>query len=362
MRKREPLEERLVRAVQQVGPRNIAQLSRMTGAHPETIRYKVKRQFKKLGLRIHAEPDYRKLGLVPFWADLCFSPKFAGSTKEVFTALSHAAYLVYYGKLLPQGSFACKFAIPEGKRSQLAELLAYMKRSGVLESFSLDEAVVSRHNPMNPRFFDFRSGSWAVDWNQVRQSQGSEMKLRSIVEPAGVDLNDLLLVKELETDALQHLVSLARKVKVPSKTLEYHYRAHVQERGLVSSYIVRWMHDIETSVQHSVQLTRLTFRDLGSSFRRVQRVVSKIPFLWSEHVLKDGTYIAVVCVPVREANATLRYLNGELPDLYGKVQISFVERQEANLFTVPYEAFREGWVYDLKKAESAIRKLNRKKN
>lgn len=359
--RRESIEERLVRSIQDVGPRNIALLSRQTRAHPETIRYKVKRQFKKLGLRIHAEVDYRKLGLVPFWANLRFSPKFGGSARDVFRAMNRTAYLMYYGKLLPQGNFACLFAIPEGKKSQQEELLAYMKRAKILESFTLNEVVANRHDLMNARFFDFRSGRWDVDWNQVRQSPGSEMKIGSPVLPERVDLNDLLLVKEMQIDALQHLVSIAKKVKVHSKTLEYHYRAHVQEEKLVSSYLVRWMHDIERSVAHSVLLTRVTFNDLGSGLRRVQRVVSRIPFLWAEDILNDGTYIATICIPVREATTTLEYLNSEVPDLSGRVQLSYVKRSEAWLFTIPYEMFKDGWTYDLKKAKSAVGTLQRQK-
>ncbi len=348
--------------MQKVGPRNVALLSRMTGAHPETVRYKVKRQFKKLGLRVHAEVDYRKLGLVPFWADFRLSAKFGVSARDVFLALNRTAYLVYYAKLLPQGDFACLFVIPDGKRSQHEQLLTHMKRVGILESFTMDEAVVTRHNLMNPRFFDFRSGRWDVDWNQVRQSLGSEMKVGGSVTPARIDLYDLVLVKEMQVDALQHLVAIARKVKVPSKTLEYHYRAHVQEQELVSSYIIRWMHDIESSVQHSVQLTKLTFRSLDGSFRRVQRAVSRIPFLWAEDILRDGTYIATLCIPVRETTATLRYLSREVPETRGKVEISFVERQEASLFTIPYDSFKKGgWTFDLKKAKSALGSLQRKK-
>ncbi|MDV3244292.1 MAG: hypothetical protein LYZ66_03840 [Nitrososphaerales archaeon] len=360
-RKREPVEDKLVRAIQQVGPKNIALLSRLTGAHPETIRYKVKRQFKKLGIRIHAEVDYRKLGLVPIWADLRFSPKFGGSTGDVFLALNRSAYLVYYGKLLPEGSFWCMFAIPEGKKSQHEELLSHMKSVGILESFTQNEVVDSRINRMDPKFFDFRSGSWEVDWNEVRQGPGSEMRVGVARSPARVDLYDLLLVKEMQIDSLQHLVSVAKKVKVHAKTLEYHYRAHVQEEKLISSYYLRWAHDIESSIAHSVLLTKLTFRDLDGVFRRVQRVVSKIPFLWAEYVFKDGTYVAFLHIPIREAVTTLDYLNSEVPDLYGKVQISYVKRNEACLFTIPYEMFKDGWNYDLKKARSAVANLRRKK-
>jgi len=359
--KNEPIEEKLVRSIQEVGPRNIAELSRMTGAHPETIRYKVKRQFKKLGIRIHAEPDYRKLGLVPIWADVTFSPRFGGSTGAIFRALSKCACLVYYGKLLPQGRFACMFAIPEGKKSQLEDLLAYMKRSGVFSSSTMNECAVSRINRMDPRFFDFHSGVWRIDWNEVERSSGSEVKIRGPVPPARVDLYDLLLIKELQIDSLQHLVSIAKKLKVHAKTLEYHYRAHLQRGKLVSSYYLRWMRDIESSVAHSVLITRLTFMDLGASFKRVQRVVSKIPFLWAEYVFKDGTYVVFLDVPVRETMTTLDYLNSELPDLFDKVEMSYVKRKEASLFTLPYEMFKDGWTYDLKKAKSSLAAIQRKK-
>ncbi len=360
-RRKEPVEEKLVRAIQQVGPKNIALLSRLTGAHPETVRYKVKRQFKKLGIRIHAEVDYRKLGLVPIWADLRFSPKFGGSLRDVFLALNKSAYLVYYAKLLPEGSFTCMFAIPEGKQSQHEELLSHMKRAGILEGFTLNEAVGNRINRMDPRFFDFRSGSWEVDWNEVRKGPGSEVKVGGGRSPARVDLFDLLLVKEMQIDSLQHLISVAKKVKVHAKTLEYHYRAHVQKEKLISSYYLRWAHDIESSIAHTVLVTKLTFRDLGRDYQRVQRVVSKIPFLWAEYVFKDGTYVAFLTIPIREALTTLDYLNSEVPDLYGRVQMSYAKRNEAFLFTIPYEMFNDGWNYDLKKAKSAVGNLHRKR-
>ena len=347
--------------MQDVGPRNIALLSRETGAHPETIRYKVKRQFKKLGIRIQAEVDYRKLGLVPVWADLQFSPKFASTPREVFLALNKYAYLVYYARMLPQGSFACMFAIPEGKKSQHEELLSYMKSNGILDGFSLNEAVASRINKMDPKFFDFRTGSWEIDWNQVRQRTGSEMKVGRVTPAEKVDLYDLLLVKEMQVDSLQHLVAIAKKVKVHSKTLEYHYRAHVQERDLISSYYLRWMHDIESSIAHTILETRLTFRNLGSALPRVQRVVNKIPFLWVEYILKDGTYTAFLVTPVHETATTLDYLNSELPDLNDKIQMSYVKKKDASAFTVPYEMFKDGWNYDLKKAKSAVAALRRKK-
>jgi DNA-binding Lrp family transcriptional regulator len=351
------LEARIVSAIGLVGPRNIALISRMTGAHQETVRYKIKKRFRRLGFRFHAEADYWKLGLVPHWAELRLSPKFIGTPRSLFLAMNKSAYLVYYGKLLPQGSFACLFAIPHGRGKEHEAFLSYLQHRGIIQNYTLKEVATERHTSMKPDFFNFQSNRWEVDWNKVTLSKGAEFETERRSRPTRVDYNDLLLVKELQLDATQHTVSIAKKLRVQQKTLEYHYRVHVQKEKLISSYVIRWQHDVETSVSHSALLARLTFRNLGASLPMVQRVISKIPFVWAEDLLDDGNYIATIVIPVLEATSTFDYLNSQVPDLYGKVELSFVKRSEASLFTVPYQMYDKGWKYDLEKMNRPFRAL-----
>ena len=356
---REPrdVEARIIEAIQGVGPRNVAELSRLTGVHQETLRYKINRRFKKLGFHIHAEADYRKLGLVPHWAELQLSPKFRASPRSLFLAMNESAYLVYYGRLLPQGDFACLFVIPEGRANEHGAFLEYLQQSGIIQEYSMTEIAAQSHPAMRPSFFNFQSNRWDVDWNAVRSSQSTDLMRERTSRPVRFDYQDLLLVKELQADALQHTVSIARKLRLNQKTLEYHYRTHVQKEKLISGFIVRWQHDIETSVSHSALLARLTFRNLGSSAAAIQRAMSKIPFLWAEELMADGTYIATVHIPVHEATSVLDYLNSQAPDLYGKVKLSFVKRQEASAFTIPYRMYDKGWKYDLEKMKRSFRSL-----
>ena len=341
------VEAKIVEAIQKLGPRNVSDLSRLTGVHQETIRYKINKRFRKLGFHIHAEVDYRKLGLAPHWAELQLSPRFAGTPRSLFLAMNEAAYLVYYGKLMPQGSFACLFAIPEGRGSEHEAFLEYLQRSEIIKGYSITEVSAGSHPAMRPAFFNFQSNRWDVDWNVVRSSQGTDLKITETPRAVHFDYSDLLLVKELQADALQHTVAIAKKVRVNQKTLEYHYRMHVLKEKLVSGYLVRWQHDIETSVAHSALVARMTFKNLGSSVATIQRVVSKIPFLWAEELMADGSYIATIHIPVQEATSTFDFLNSQAPDLYGKVELSFVKRQEASAFTIPYHMYEKGWKYDL---------------
>jgi hypothetical protein len=128
-------------------------------------------------------------------------------------------------------------------------------------------------------------------------------------------------------------------------------------KKLISGFLVRWQHDIESSVSHATLMARLTFRNLGNSFASVQKAVSKIPFLWAEDYQADGTYIATVHIPVQETTSTFDYLNSQTPDLYGKIELSFVKRSEASMFTIPYYMFDKGWKYDLEKMKRSFRSL-----
>ena len=164
------LEAKIITAIGKAGPRNVAQISRMTGAHQETIRYKIKKRFSRLGFKFHAEVDFAKLGLSLHWGTLEFGKAYSATAPQVLAALNQWGYLTYYGKIIPEGKFVALFALPDGTTNQYRELLTGLKAEGVLADFSLDRALVSRHKPMDPRFFNFRSGRWEIEWAKVAEA------------------------------------------------------------------------------------------------------------------------------------------------------------------------------------------------
>jgi hypothetical protein len=168
-----------------------------------------------------------------------------------------------------------------------------------------------------------------------------------------VDLYDLLIIKELQKDSLQHLVEIGRILKVNQKTLEYHYRTHVQKGRLIPSYTVRWTQDIEKSLTHSIQIARLEANGLSNAeFIRLQAAVSKIPFLWAEELLRDGTYVATILMPSQEAVSTFDYIGSEVPNLDSRISVGYIKPHDAFLFTIPFEMFEKGWSINLDRLES----------
>jgi len=352
------LEARIITAIGSAGPRNVAQLSRMTGAHQETIRYKIKRRFDRLGFRFHAEVDFDKIGLRLHWATLDFAKPYHEMAPQILRALNQVGYLTYYAKIVPQGNYVALFSLPENTTDQYKEFLSGLADKEILGSFALDEVLVSRHKVMNPRYFNFRSGRWEIEWARVHEQPPAPMPLDSRPHVEDFDRYDLLVIKELQKDSLQHLTGIAKKLKVHQKTLEYHYRTHVQKWKLVPSYTIRWTQDTTKRIIHSVAVTLLEFHNLDRlEFAEVQAAISKIPFLWTEDLLEGGTYIAMMYVPVTDMINVTGYISKAFPNLSSRVKVGFVEQPNASSFTIPYNMYQDGrWKFDLRQMENSLRR------
>ena len=229
------LEARIISAIGSAGPRNVAEIARLTGVHQETIRYKIKKRFGRLGFKFHAEVDYAKLGLTPHWSSLDFAETHYDMAPQILTALNQVGYLVYFGKLIPQGNFYALFTLPENTADQYREFLSGLVDEKILANFTFEESLVSRHKPMDARFFNFRSGRWEIEWSQVPKRASVPLPSSTKSRAEDFDRYDLLIIKELQKNSLQHLTGIARSLKVHQKTLEYHYRTHVQKWKLVPS-------------------------------------------------------------------------------------------------------------------------------
>ena len=352
------LEARIISAIGSAGPRNVAQISRITGAHQETIRYKLKKRFARLGFRFHADVDYGKLGLSLHWATLDFDRAYFDMAPQILRALNQVGYLTYFGKIVPQGNYAALFALPENSSEDYRTFLSGLQSKGILRDYVLGESLASRRKAMEPRYFNFRSGMWEIEWSKICELSPAPLPMVGKPKTAEFDYYDLLVIKELQKDSLQHLTGVAKKLNVHQKTLEYHYRTHVQKWRLIPSYKIRWAQDNTKRPIHSTAVTRLTFRNMSSlEFTGIQAAINKIPFLWSEDLLKDGTYIAILYVPLTDMINLTSYINQALPNLVSKIDMGFIKPQEASSFTIPYNMYQDGgWKFDIRRMETALRK------
>jgi DNA-binding Lrp family transcriptional regulator len=352
------VEARIISAIGSAGPRNVAQIARMTGVHQETVRYKIKRQFVDKGFRFRADVDYGNFGLSLHWGTFVLSPAYYGSATKLFRSMNEAAYLVHFSKVLPQGHFVALFALPEGKAEEFKGFLEGLKRRRIVAEFSLDPVLAQRHKTMDPSFFNFRKGRWEVEWDKVRKVRSSPLAGGKGQAELGADYTDLLIVKELQKDARQHIAQIARKLKLNPKNLEYHYKTHVMNGGLIRGFMVRWMKDADESLARSTVTMRLAFNGLeGRRYSKVQSAINRLPYLWVEDLLEGGTYVATLAVPLTDFAPTMKYLNEELQFLGGVIDTGYLSVEDSWNYTIPYQMFSDGgWRFDVRKMGSTVAK------
>jgi DNA-binding Lrp family transcriptional regulator len=348
-------EARIVRAIQSVGPRNVRQIARMTGVPVETVRYKIKHQLGRLGFHIHAEPNLWKLGLVPHWARLTFENGCSDELSvSILRKLSENGYLTYFGRLVPRGDYMALFTLP--LNTSYDDILSQLKSARLLRDYSIVEVVSSRYLSMNPSYFDFYRGVWAVDWERLSRDSPSSEPLQERIDPVNPDMQDLLIIKELQKDAMQRIAEIGSKLKLSSPMLRWHMQKHVSELGLISNYSVRWMGDIESTRQHSLLLTWFEIKEIGNKdVRKVSECISRLPFAWSEYFYKNGGYSAVLCIPVEEAISTFGWIRRQLGPINS--EISFFERNGGTeSYTIPYQMYsgERGWIFEPRKIEEKM--------
>jgi len=104
--------------------------------------------------------------------------------------------------------------------------------------------------------------------------------------------------------------------------------------------------------------TRLAFHHLTrSELSAVQAAISKVPLLWTEELLQNGTYVAMMYIPLTDMVNVSNYVSNAVPDLGSKVEMSFIDFTNASSFTIPYNMYRNGdWGFDVRQMATALRK------
>lgn len=342
---------RIVEAIKQLGPRNSCSISRITGIPDNTIRYKIHKQLVRKGITVQASIDYWKMGLTTNWVSMEFSNEYWKTAPSILEALSKNAYLTFFARLLPQNIFATVIRTPREGFGRYLSFLERLVEVGVLNSYRVDPLLWIRHLSMNPRYYDFDKGAWKVDWEEVEKS-AVEIQRREINGGGAfyVDKIDILLLKEMQIDCLRSLTEIGRKLHIRPKTLRYHFREHIEKRGLISRYVVRWFGSPSLEARKSIPYLTAEIREPSSEMLwQAQNVFHRLPFTWLDAIsASQDFYMAQVVLPVSSYTETVEYLarNGE--GFAKNLKLSLIDQTCTCNYTLPHEMFNEdyGWAFE----------------
>ena len=159
------------------------------------------------------------------------------------------------------------------------------------------------------------------------------------------DRVDLLILKELDIDARRKLVKMAENVKINLNALEFHYREHVQARGLMKGYRLVWQgthYDLEKERTVSrkdiyIELTLLLKGATQGEVAELMLLLNRTPFLWSEAY--GPTYCAEVFLPNYAYIQFLERIDGFANMVGEKLRVFVMDQSQALRFVVSHYLF-----------------------
>ncbi|MDG7012210.1 MAG: AsnC family protein [Nitrososphaerota archaeon] len=335
----------LVNMISEIGP-DIPEIARRLDQFKESVRYRYKEKVLSKGFAVHALPSHEKLGLRRVMLLLDFNSLYATYANSILTAMNELCYVVYFEKRMFQGDFIVEASVPTEHVGEFRDLMTKLQEKGLFKSLQVYEFDWFRAVPMRAESYDFDTGRWDFDWSAGLKPTGDAGYQRS--SRAKFDKDDLLILKELQTDATRSFVDIATKLKENYKKLSWHYKTHVIERGLINGYSLRWM-----GTSYSTILERALHRKhryqhlalLGTHLTEMERIQlmaksNGVPFLWNE-MGGENEYCAHFYFPTEHITEAYQYLTDAISMARDRVSVMPLDQTEALSFTVSYQLFDE---------------------
>lgn len=339
-----PLRE-LIKAVEEIGPRNIPNLAERLKIPVETARHRFKKQLLSRGIKIDTVVDYEKFGLSREYAFLQFNEtleKFHGKLSNI---LADDAYLVYYNMISPNGLVFAQFTIPRSKQIEHSKLLHDMVARRFLQSYQTVDINWSRHFSNRFDYYNFKNKKWEVDWDKIKTETQIPVPFTS--NETEYDEKDLLIVAEMQNNPLVKFEEIAKNFKIDVKTLLYHYHAHVEEREFIRNYVVRWLGNIKRD--NPVEIRLWSHKLSEPEVREMQEVVPKIPFVYKDSFsTTSSSYFAASRLPLTDRYLIdmLEYLRKNLRSANRKIEYSVSELSNILAGRIPDHMYNgEEWLF-----------------
>jgi hypothetical protein len=313
-----------------------------------------------LGISILAVPDIERLGLERVRVFFRIVPSLK-NPRLMFRALHETSGLRYYSRALDSHLFDCEFSIPDGRLSELSDLLIKLEELNLIRRPQVKKLLWKEVSMLKTEFYDYSRGEWDVDFSSLSGNPSSiEVQIGS--PPESIDYTDLIMIKELEINPWIKTVELAKKSGLAIGDAAYHFNRHVLGKKLVKAFKLRWEGTREAWLKHSIISKTYVFEGISDEdTRHVMSIFSSLPFVWSHIIMEDGTYMVETMLPISQYPDATQYISSQLRPLDIAPSIIFEKDWSClSTFTIPYMMFNQNkhvWEF---RAELAIESILQK--
>jgi DNA-binding Lrp family transcriptional regulator len=344
----DPTNIKILSTMAKVSPRNLLEVSRLTGIPVTTVHHRVGQLESNSKQLVELMPNVAMLGMTRVVVLVAAKP---GLEEAVTQALRIPNYWTVVERC--EGAFTHHSIqiIPAKFLKDFREYISTMQAMNLIKNYRIIQTGDSY--PIFPEFsnYQFSSGTWRFDWEGWLSDVKNGLPVDSVQDPKGesvsVEKVDLEIIARLEQNGRRSFADIAKKVNTSPQTVKYHYdklvRAHVI--GKFDFLLVPF--PLEISAWHEFMLE---FQD-ADSMNRFFSVAKKLFFI---HHLAKATRKNTLFVRTRIVHSQVENMFAFFSEMtncgqlvsYSAVRLNMSSRLHQS---ISYELFDDisGWQWDV---------------
>jgi DNA-binding Lrp family transcriptional regulator len=339
---------KILETMKQHGPRNLQQISRKSKLPYTTVYGRVAKLQSLDALKTHAIPSYSKIDLV---RAVVLARSFPGKEVLVRDALKIPGYWL---KILrctgePNGYYSIH-AIPAANQQDFRLYLDQLVTRSVIKDYQLFWVGESYSPLANFEYYDPKEKSWRFEWKEwahaIKSGRAIDGKKPPTGTPNGFDKKDLIILKELMSDARVTLAYLSKLLGMTLPATKYRF-----DRLVEDGYIADWVIRVLPFVPEVSDLCELRLDFANENFMKsAERVFSKTPFVLTITPIIGLHSLAVrVYLPRQEMTNLLSFLSSlAREEVLAGYSYLHLEPATQLTQTFSYKTYDDGsgWHYD----------------
>jgi DNA-binding Lrp family transcriptional regulator len=252
----DPTNIKILSTMATIGPRNLLEVSRLTGIPFTTVYHRVGQIESKSKAVVHLLPDVATLGMTRVVVLVAAKP---GLEDVVTEALKVPNYWRVIERCEGAFSHHSIQTIPDEFLKEFREYISTMQAMNLIKSFRIIQTGNSY--PVFPDFSSYNSssGEWIFDWegwlNAVKGGDPTETIQDRRHDPVAVKRIDLEIISYLEEDGRMKFTDIAEKIGTSPQTVKYRYDNNLFPTRIVGTYdFIVWPYPVEVSSFHEFML------------------------------------------------------------------------------------------------------------
>ena len=345
----DPTNVKILSTMAEVGPRNLLEVSRLTGIPFTTVYHRMSKVESKSGKMVSLVPNVAKLGMVRLVVLVASKP---GLEDTVTQALRIPNYWRVIERC--EGAFTHHSiqTVPIKFLKAFKDYISTMHAMNLIKSFRIIQT--SDSYSIFPDFSSYNSASreWTFDWDEWIKELTLGVPKKAIQdqqgEPMSVAKIDVEIISYLEENGRMSFTDISSRINASPQAVKYHYDNRLVPNGVVGQFHFDVApYPVEFSAHHEFMLE---FAD-GTAMNRFFSLAQRLFFV--DHVSKVLRK-ATLIVRTRMINSQVENMFAFFSEMvnvgvltsYSAVRLNMISRLHQ---TISCELFddAEGWKWDV---------------